>query len=96
MSLVQPGALNDYFVYGEALVDQGLVVGYAVDGLGLSTRGLIWTGMNIYYDVDAGSGISTSWTNTETPITTAWTPTESVITTTWTGSAGGMYGEYGP
>lgn len=98
MSFFQLGAFNDYFPYGEAIITSGLVVRDAIDGLGLVTFGLLWTGGNIWLDIQAVDGISTIWTlpwNTDGIVTT-WTYPWNTdgITTTWADSVFGVYGEY--
>lgn len=84
---IPPGALNNFFVYGESLEDFGMCVRKAADGLGLVTRGFLWTGGNIWFNIDANS-----------PITTTWTLSFSgaSLTTTWTPSQYGLFGEYPP
>jgi hypothetical protein len=60
----------NFFCYGEALVDFGLVVGCGIDGNGLVTRGLVWQGYEI-------------WGPAVGPVTTSWADSNPVITTVW-------------
>jgi hypothetical protein len=66
-----------------------------MNGVGLSTFGLVWQFNDIYYNVDDGAGLSTSWTTQIFGVTTTpWTDNIFGVTTTaWTAASGGIWGE---
>ncbi len=72
----------NFFPYGEGLVDFGLAVGYALNGNGLVTRGLVWQGRDIWGP--AVGPITTTWTSSQSAIVTVWASSQTAITTTWT------------
>lgn len=77
--IVQPDVFsykspNPLQVYGESVVDRGLVVRDATNGYGLLTFGLVWEQYQIWADKDYLANISTSWTAAAgASITTVWT-----------------------
>ncbi len=74
--IVNPHNPEGYTVYGEAVITSGLTVQHGVDGVGLVTRGFVWTGYAIWLDIQAAApAIVTSWTDSNSVITTTWTPT---------------------
>jgi len=90
---------NNFFVYGEPLVDGGICNIKAQEGVGLVTRGLVWVFASIWDYPQALSGISTSWAayaagNSLVP--TVWSPYsagQSLVPTVWTDPVGGIWGE---
>lgn len=74
---------NEIFPYAESVSNFGTCVSaQGGNGFGLLTRGLLWQAYDIWFDVDAHDGITTSWTSSN-----------ASITTTWTLCGGGVYGE---
>ena len=64
---------NSYFMYGMALLDGGLAVQSANNGVGLVTRGLVWQGYDVW-GPDEFFGVTTSWSaDPSSSITTTWT-----------------------
>lgn len=74
---------NSTYPYAESVTDFGTCVRLqGGNGFGLLTRGLIWQVYDIWFDLDANDGLSTSWT-----------ASNSNITTTWADCVGGIFGE---
>lgn len=77
---------NSLFPYAESVSTFGTNVALqGADGFGLVSRGLLWGVYNIWFDLDANDGLSTTWTSSN-----------SNITTTWTACTGGLYGQAPP
>lgn len=85
---------ESFTVYGQALLDNGMLVLDGISGAGLVTRGFIWTAYDVWFNRQLAAPISTSWTSSNASITTNWTSSNASITTTWTPSHLGPYGEY--
>lgn len=81
---------RDFNVYGQAIVDYGLALTDATDGVGLLTRGNIWQLPQIWFAPILANPISTSWSTASHP-TTTWS-TASHPTTNWTVDQGGFWG----
>ena len=90
----------DVAVYGEALSTRGLEVRGAIDGAGLSVRGLFWFGPQIWTDTTVPDAITSTWTQSAgsgASTTTNWTQSSgsgASTTTTWTALGKGFNGEY--
>lgn len=82
--------------YGMALVDRGLVVGGAIDGVGLVTNGFLWQLYKIWFDDQYYQNLSTSWTNSDSVITTTWANDNASVTTTWVSDPNNSTGAYPP
>lgn len=66
--LIQPEqttflAPNPVFPYGEAMLTRGLEANDTIDGIGLISRGLLWSLYNIWFDVEYYDNLSTVWTD---------------------------------
>lgn len=88
MSIVTPEVYSQTsveppWIYGEAMVTNGLQVRLALNGIGLETRGLVWSLYDIWVDEELLDGISTSWANGNPSVTTNWANSNQSITTTW-------------
>lgn len=98
--MVNPKDVNDYFCYGEGLIDFGFVVGYAINGPGLVTRGLVWQAPEIWGPATGYSSLSTSWALISgwSTLSTSWAaPTGySALLTGWTTAQFGIYSELPP
>lgn len=100
--IVQPNVYtwkdpDPVFVYGEAVVTQGLEVRDMTNGYGAVSRGLLWELYDIWIDSQYYDGRSTTWTAAAgSSIITNWTDANPVITTTWTPVQYGIWGEYTP
>ena len=79
MSAINPFDPNDVFSYGQGNLTYGLVVGSAVNGFGLVTRGFLWQAHDIWLNLNNVAGVSTSWSlpSGYTTLTTTWTPMTS-------------------
>ncbi len=101
MSIITPEVysykdIDPYVVYGEAVVSSGLEVRQAINGAGLTTRGLIWQLYDIWIDTEYYAPLVTSWANSEASVTTTWTSSEANVTTTWADVQYGVWGEFTP
>lgn len=77
---------NSIFPYAESVSTFGTDVALqGGNGLGLVSRGLLWQVYDIWFDLDAHDGLTTTWTSSN-----------SNITTTWTECVGGLYGQAPP
>lgn len=64
---------NATYPYGMPLLDSGLVMQYAINGMGLVMRGLVWQGYDIW-GPNGDENLSTVWTaDSSSAITTTWT-----------------------
>ena len=92
--------LYDFYSYGESNVDFGLVVGYATNGYGLVTRGLVWQASEIWGPAVGYSSLTTSWAAPSgySALATSWAAPSgySALTTGWTLSRLGVFGEIPP
>ncbi len=85
--------VNYINIYGESIVDSGLVVREATDGYGLVTRGFLWQTPVVWLNETSVASPTTSWSVASSP-TTTWTKTLDT-TTTWTNDSTqkGFFGE---
>lgn len=75
--------VNSIFPYAESVSTFGTCVPMqGGNGFGLVSHGLLWQAYDIWFDLDANDGITTSWTDSN-----------ASITTTWTDCTGGIYGQ---
>lgn len=84
---------HNFTLYGMALLDEGLVVQDGISGVGLLTRGLIFTAGGIWFDPQKAAPITTVWANSNPSVTTSWTDSNPVVTTTWHDPIQGLSGE---
>lgn len=99
MSIVTPEVYSykdtqSIFPYGEAMMNDGLVVRDAVDGFGLMTDGFLWELEAIW--IGSQSAISTVWSALAgaSSLSTSWSPIVGVTVTNWTAST--VFGEMPP
>lgn len=68
-----PSDQNAYFCYGMPLLDVGLAMQSANNGVGLVTRGLVWQAYDIWGS-NGDENISTTWiADASQSVTTTWT-----------------------
>lgn len=86
------------FPYGESLESFGLFNRSAVDGFGLTTRGLLWEMYNIWIDTQYFANITTSWAAAAgSSIATTWAAAAGAsVSTTWSDVRFAYWGEANP